>query len=87
MNEVAEFIFITGGVIVVALLLLRSRRVSRREQSATATAAFGLFLCGRHAGLVQGDANWIFTIAVGAMMFLLAFSNLGFGTEQRTAAR
>lgn len=80
-SRVAELVFVISGVIVGLLSLLRMRRLSNKEGSAAAAAAFGLLLCGRYAALIHGDADWIFTIAVGLMMALLAYNSLGFDHE------
>jgi hypothetical protein len=61
------------------------RRLSSKRRNAAATAAFGLFLCGRYAALIQSDANWIFTLGVGFLMFLLAYNNLGFDRARQVA--
>ena len=78
LNEMAELIFIIGGLAVVLLLVLRMRRLSSKERNTAATAAVGLFLCGRYAALIHNDLNWLFVGGVGFMMFLLAYNNLGF---------
>ena len=86
MQHLAELIFIIAGSGVVLLLSLRHRRLSSKERSATATAAFGLLLCGRYAALIHNPTNWVFAIGVGGMMLHLAYYNLGFADEQQVSA-
>jgi hypothetical protein len=85
-NQAAEMAFILSGLAVAILLLLRNRRLNQRDAGAAATAAFGLFLCGRYAALTHGGANWMFTVGVGFMMALLAYNSLGFSEEAQPAA-
>ena len=83
-NEIGDMIFVAGGFIVALLLLLRIRRVSSKDVNAAVAAAFGLFLCGRYAAVIQGNANWTFTIGVAFLMALLAYRSLGFGSKPQT---
>ena len=76
-NEAAEWVFIIGGLIVALLGLFRLWPLSSKESYAAATAATGLILCGRYAALIQSDTDRIFTVGVGAMMFILAYNSFG----------
>ena len=63
-NEAAEWVFITGALIVALLGLFRMRRLSSKDCLAAATSGVGLSLCGRYAALIQSDADWIFTVGL-----------------------
>ena len=86
MNQVAELMFIASGVVIALIMVRRHRRLDLRQRNVVAAAVFGLFLCGRHAALVEGITGWIFVIACAGMMVVVACENLGFGTAGRTAA-
>lgn len=76
LNEVLEMAFAILGVIVVLLACLKMRRLSDRDTTAAAAAAFGLLLCARYSVLVHGAADWLFTFGVGGMMLFLAYNSL-----------
>lgn len=85
-NWIAEATFTIAGVITVLLLLVRVNNLGPRERSAAAAAAFGLFLCGRHAEFLVDMHDWIFTIAVAVLMIQLAYGSLGFSKPLRTTS-
>jgi multisubunit Na+/H+ antiporter MnhB subunit len=87
LGQVLEMVFVVVGAIVVLLMCVRIRRLSERDRNAAATAAFGLFLCARYSALISGAANWIFAIAVGFLMALLAYQSLNLRSEPQIERR
>lgn len=85
-NEIAELIFVTSGVIVILLLLLTMRRLSERDRIAASASAFGLFLCGGYAALIQSGGNWLFALGVASLMVGLAYTSLRSEREPQIGA-